>query len=97
MLPPAADKSPGPMNSASKGVVPVAAALALAAGGLALLTGVMAQRDLRAVDEGRMDPAGRSATRDGWARGRIGIALAFVALLACAVFVVFMGVGKVGP
>jgi hypothetical protein len=61
-------------------------------GPLAIVAWVMGSGDLKQIDAGTMDPAGRGTTQAGRICGIIGTVLLILGILAAAIFLVF-GVG----
>jgi hypothetical protein len=52
---------------------------------------VMGAQDLRAMEEGRMDPSGRGATQTGWILGIAAVGLSVLTVLATAAFLLLGG------
>lgn len=58
---------------------------------LGIIAGVMGNADLRAIEQGKMNPAGRSNTQIGMYLGIIGCVLSFLSILAViGLFIVAM-------
>jgi len=64
----------------------------LVCGPLAIVAWVMGSGDLKQIDAGTMDPAGRGTTQAGKILGIIGTILLILGIIAAALFFVF-GVG----
>jgi hypothetical protein len=67
--------------------VPLSTLAAFLALGFGVTTWQLARHDLREMDAGRVDPAGRIRTTWGRELGKAGAVLAFLGLLATIVFV----------
>jgi hypothetical protein len=53
---------------------------------LAIVAWVMGSGDLKQIDAGTMDPAGRGTTQAGKICGIIGTVLLIIGIMACAIF-----------